>query len=418
MPPVSVDPRNFAPELELDRQWRAAGRWYDIRDYGAVGDGVTDDTAAWLAACAAAEVTGGLVWIPPGRYVITQGYTFTAGLNGTNRAVWVQGGGHHNTCMLFRPSNLASNCIKFGNGTDYYFGGGVQDLCIWNDVGTCTGAGVNIHVTIHTEIRDVYSRGFAGVNGAGLRVRSNGSANVQHLYLSNVYCQQNYWGVDAETGASCVAVNLKINQNTFQGLKLVKGDLLWLGGLLQGGGAQPAAVIGDMSAPGTTGAITLQNVYVEYLTASVIFDLYAVNFVQFKNCPWAVAGTPQTFVRCASSAGIAIEDINLPGGGGHKFLDSTSSSGRVRAGAPTDYAIDGASTWDFVGANGQGPTAIRATAAPASGATALALGGPLKLPSYTTAQRDALGTPQVGWLIWNSTTGTVQAGNGSTWASL
>jgi len=48
----------------------AGGRTYNVRDYGAVGDGVTLDTAAIqkaIAACAAAG--GGQVVLPPGRYL-------------------------------------------------------------------------------------------------------------------------------------------------------------------------------------------------------------------------------------------------------------------------------------------------------------------------------------------------------------
>ncbi len=41
----------------------------NVRDFGAKGDGVTDDTKAFNAAIAA--TTRGAVWVPPGRYVIT-----------------------------------------------------------------------------------------------------------------------------------------------------------------------------------------------------------------------------------------------------------------------------------------------------------------------------------------------------------
>lgn len=43
----------------------------NVKDYGAFGDGVTDDTAAIAAALAALPVGGGTVYFPPGTYVIT-----------------------------------------------------------------------------------------------------------------------------------------------------------------------------------------------------------------------------------------------------------------------------------------------------------------------------------------------------------
>ena len=42
---------------------------FDIRAYGAVGDGVTDDTEAIRAAFADAAKCGGTVEVPPGRYI-------------------------------------------------------------------------------------------------------------------------------------------------------------------------------------------------------------------------------------------------------------------------------------------------------------------------------------------------------------
>lgn len=47
--------------------------WLSVRDYGAVGDGVTDDTAAFQNAMADASAAGGnVVFVPSGTYAITQ----------------------------------------------------------------------------------------------------------------------------------------------------------------------------------------------------------------------------------------------------------------------------------------------------------------------------------------------------------
>lgn len=48
--------------------------WVDVRDFGAVGDGVTDDSAAFEAADAAAG--GGLVKVPAGTYLLADSVTF------------------------------------------------------------------------------------------------------------------------------------------------------------------------------------------------------------------------------------------------------------------------------------------------------------------------------------------------------
>lgn len=46
---------------------------YSVRNYGAVGDGVTDDTAAIQAALDAAAAVGGTAVVPPGDYKVTAG---------------------------------------------------------------------------------------------------------------------------------------------------------------------------------------------------------------------------------------------------------------------------------------------------------------------------------------------------------
>lgn len=51
----------------------------DVKDYGAIGDGTTDDTAAVQAALAALPSSGGIVFLPPGSYLISQSLVLHAG---------------------------------------------------------------------------------------------------------------------------------------------------------------------------------------------------------------------------------------------------------------------------------------------------------------------------------------------------
>jgi hypothetical protein len=58
--------------------------FYNVRDYGAAGDGKTDDTAAIMEAISAAapssEPTGDTVYFPSGKYLVTSTLTVPAGL--------------------------------------------------------------------------------------------------------------------------------------------------------------------------------------------------------------------------------------------------------------------------------------------------------------------------------------------------
>lgn len=56
------------------------GAAYNVLDFGAVGDGITDDTAAMQAAAARVSTNGGALYLPAGTYLIT-GYFAITGSN-------------------------------------------------------------------------------------------------------------------------------------------------------------------------------------------------------------------------------------------------------------------------------------------------------------------------------------------------
>lgn len=64
--------------------------WFDVRNYGATGDGATDDTAAIQAAITAA-LGGGTVMFPPGTYIVSSPLTVTSSIHlqgrGTSSAI-------------------------------------------------------------------------------------------------------------------------------------------------------------------------------------------------------------------------------------------------------------------------------------------------------------------------------------------
>jgi hypothetical protein len=59
----------------------------DVMDFGAVGDGMVDDSAAFQAAVSTLVDTGGIVWVPPGRKYIVSNVTINA-----KYPVWIMSG--------------------------------------------------------------------------------------------------------------------------------------------------------------------------------------------------------------------------------------------------------------------------------------------------------------------------------------
>ncbi|NGP44763.1 hypothetical protein G4V62_07255 [Bacillaceae bacterium SIJ1] len=88
---VFPDMTNVGPEREEMRK-PPQPNLYNVKDYGALGDGVTDDTASFQSALnQAAAAGGGTVYVPAGRYKIDA--HLTVGSNVELRGTW--DGPHH-----------------------------------------------------------------------------------------------------------------------------------------------------------------------------------------------------------------------------------------------------------------------------------------------------------------------------------
>lgn len=71
--PITSSPQLTSNELTLIQN--AINSIFDVRVYGAKGDGTTDDTTAIQNAMNAAKPTGATVWFPPGTYLISSPLT-------------------------------------------------------------------------------------------------------------------------------------------------------------------------------------------------------------------------------------------------------------------------------------------------------------------------------------------------------
>jgi hypothetical protein len=96
----------------------AAKRWFDVKSYGAVGDAVTDDTAAVQAAIAAAQPVRGTVYFPAGIYIVNATLTIYSN-------VWWVGEGPG--ASEIRLKNGANVDLVKTTQYDTYAGGSTQN---------------------------------------------------------------------------------------------------------------------------------------------------------------------------------------------------------------------------------------------------------------------------------------------------
>jgi hypothetical protein len=163
---VGVIPRGLA---------NASAGTFNVLDYGAVGNGSTDDTAAIQAALGAAHAYGsGRVTFPYGSFKVTTALTVGKGvvLQGVG-GIYGPGTG---TTLVSSVAG-AGACVRFGDGgatADAGQGAGMRGIAV--SAGTGTGnIGIHIYGAQGVELHDVYSGGFT--TGTGVKVEGGSSAH-------------------------------------------------------------------------------------------------------------------------------------------------------------------------------------------------------------------------------------------------
>lgn len=209
---------------------------FNVKDYGAVGDGAADDTAAIQAAIMAAD--GAAVYLPSGSYKTTSMLTITSGkLVGSSRGA-----------SVLLPATGTTALKVYGSHIE------VSDIGITfsgsnaNNVGILVGGGGNLQYGGYNRFHRVKLMG-SGKTGIGLRSRLSLECVVEDSYFEA-------WdrGLSLEIYATTALSNAwtikgsKIRVNT-TGL-VFGGDTYLYGNTLEGNdlGVQDVDVVGTQNA--------------------------------------------------------------------------------------------------------------------------------------------------------------------------
>lgn len=112
--------------MTLSDAYFGSGRpWADVRAWGAVGDGVTNDTTAIqnaINALAALGTAGGILWVPPGAYYVPGGLTTSSSASirimgaSTNASYFTVAGTDVTVLSLNGPYSSLENISIYGKG--------------------------------------------------------------------------------------------------------------------------------------------------------------------------------------------------------------------------------------------------------------------------------------------------------------
>lgn len=110
--------------------------WTNVKAFGAVGDGVTDDTVAIQSAISSLQQNndyrGGVLYFPVGQYKCSSTLAFTSYAAGDVHNIIVRGDGPQCTFLDFRSAGEGASGLAFNAGAQF----GVEDLLINGAPGT------------------------------------------------------------------------------------------------------------------------------------------------------------------------------------------------------------------------------------------------------------------------------------------
>ena len=192
---------SWSPSEEADR------KQIFVTDFGAKGDGMTDDTNAFQAAIDSAEVQGNTVHIPAGNYKITQTLSVPAG-------VQLKGAGLGNSLDANSNSTSGSRISFYGSNFAIEFLGdyvGCRNMTIV-DAGGLAAGGVNFTASasafgiIGAAFNDLFLLDF--INGTSIKLEAFNRTGVAFCSFENIHIRNAKKGIHITVGTDGSFINL------------------------------------------------------------------------------------------------------------------------------------------------------------------------------------------------------------------
>lgn len=162
-------------------QWiDVAGGSYNVRNFGAKGNGVSDDTKAIQAAIDAAQLlrAAAVVFFPPGSYLVSDTLRITA------HRLSLIGSGRQTTQIRFTPRENGAVCIQIGQGKGSdIVQNFVSQLSVLSTDKTFQKTALRSIGTSELTLRDFNVYPWSGNGSIGLQIQGHNEGRVQNCTI-------------------------------------------------------------------------------------------------------------------------------------------------------------------------------------------------------------------------------------------
>lgn len=255
-----------------------AKKIYYVTDYGATGDGITDDTAAIQATLDMCSTSGGTVVVPDGVYNLGTSYAFP-----------VPGGSQFPSYGLQVHSNttIISEGGKFIENIDYEH----RRVTIWLDGSNITIKGLTIENTYNITGG---SRPTTIMIGMGNTYNDSLPSKSGSIVIEDCKFIKSWYSVRfiSAVGNDNVISNVRINRcESYHDWQLPMSGDRSSGGMMFH--SQP---------PGKVNNISITDCYGEYASTAAEFGLYGVHDAIVSGCTSKISETPGAGIQCENGA--------------------------------------------------------------------------------------------------------------------
>lgn len=193
-------PSTTPPQATLSSLGLARLLYFNVRDYGAIGDGVADDTAAITAAISAASSSvtgGGTVFLPPGQYLTSSTLTFP-GLVSMVGSGW--------SASYIVPTDTAHDVIAVNiSGVSKTFHHMFAGFAIYPKSNFSAGAGIHLGNSGKGTVRDVKIDGsLGGKPYYGVQLDQVSDTVFQNVRVEGTISDA--WHLETANGATIVEI--------------------------------------------------------------------------------------------------------------------------------------------------------------------------------------------------------------------